>query len=54
MATVLRGQLRPQIEYTQLAYFVQHAYIPPEHESAVKRAVWNLTLGLGFIQSCIW
>ena len=45
MATVLRGQLRPQMEY-----FVQHACIPPEHESAVKRAIWNLTLGLAHVR----
>ena len=47
---VLLGQLCPQIEYTKLAFYAKHACIPPEHESAVKRAIWNLTLGLAHVR----
>ena len=34
------------LDYEQLARFKQCRCVAPEHERAVKRAVWNLTLGL--------
>ena len=42
--------LPPALDYVNLAYFEKHACIAPEHESAVKRAIWNLTLGLAQIR----
>ena len=41
---------RPPLNYEQLAYFTTHGCVKPKHESAVKRAIWDLTLGLAHLR----
>lgn len=41
---------RPSLNYEQLAYYEDKQCIVAEHESAVKRAIWNLTIGLAHIR----
>ena len=41
---------RPALNYEQLAYYEDKQCIVAEHESAVKRAIWNLTIGLAHIR----
>ena len=46
---IQRGQDRPPLDYVHLAHYAQPAIArcsKPEHEHAVKRAIWDLTLGL--------
>ena len=42
---------RPPLNYEQLAYFIDKRYIAAKHESAVKRAIWNLTIGLAHVRA---
>jgi len=41
---------RPPLNYEQLEHFTAHGCAEPQHESAVRRAIWNLTLGLAHIR----
>ena len=41
----------PPLDYKHLAFFEDMRCIPAEHESAVKRVIWNLTIGLAEIRA---
>ena len=42
---------RPPLAYEHLAFFEDKRCTLPEHERAVKRAIWNLTIGLAEIRA---